>query len=386
MVAAPHPGAPTGCRPAVRWPSLEPGGPAAAGVRPRARPAALRRSASLIGFALVRVPVVPLTALVIPMVIANLVLGPRTLPVVRGASRSACWCVVAGAPPRAARRATHRRRRGRSSLIGLIILVSSFRRTWLGVAGVRGESMLVDLRDRIQRRRGCPRCRTAGTPRRCCARPAARRSPATSWSASRSPTAGACRSPWSTSPARASRPAPARCCSPAPSAGCSARCRRRASCRRQRLPAPPGLGRGLRHRRARAPWTCETGALRAALGRPPARACSCRRVGPLGGARGRGAGARADAGRRVHAWCTGPLDRGDALLLFTDGLVETPQRDISLGIDKLLGQGERLLREGFEQGAAPADRPARVAQRRPGAAAPAPALSGGCAASRAWSG
>ena len=48
---------------------------------------------------------------------------------------------------------------------------------------------------------------------------------------------------------------------------------------------------------------------------------------------------------------TGTLQRGDALLLFTDGLVETPERDISLGIDKLLGQGERLLNAGFEQGA-----------------------------------
>ena len=48
---------------------------------------------------------------------------------------------------------------------------------------------------------------------------------------------------------------------------------------------------------------------------------------------------------------TGTLVRGDALLLYTDGLVETPQRDISLGIDRLLGQGERMLREGFEHGA-----------------------------------
>jgi serine phosphatase RsbU (regulator of sigma subunit) len=48
---------------------------------------------------------------------------------------------------------------------------------------------------------------------------------------------------------------------------------------------------------------------------------------------------------------TGKLQRGDALLLYTDGLVETPQRDIALGIDKLLGQGERLLRAGFEKGA-----------------------------------
>jgi serine phosphatase RsbU (regulator of sigma subunit) len=43
--------------------------------------------------------------------------------------------------------------------------------------------------------------------------------------------------------------------------------------------------------------------------------------------------------------------RGDALLLFTDGLVETPHRDISLGIDKLLGQAEQQLRGGFEGGA-----------------------------------
>jgi hypothetical protein len=47
----------------------------------------------------------------------------------------------------------------------------------------------------------------------------------------------------------------------------------------------------------------------------------------------------------------GRLNHGDAMLMFTDGLVETPTRDISLGIDKLLGQGERLLRSGFEKGA-----------------------------------
>ena len=43
--------------------------------------------------------------------------------------------------------------------------------------------------------------------------------------------------------------------------------------------------------------------------------------------------------------------RGDGLLLFTDGLVETAERDISLGIDKLAGLGERLLRAGFDGGA-----------------------------------
>ena len=47
----------------------------------------------------------------------------------------------------------------------------------------------------------------------------------------------------------------------------------------------------------------------------------------------------------------GQLGHGDGLLLFTDGLVETAQRDISLGMDKLAGLGERLFQRGFEGGA-----------------------------------
>lgn len=47
----------------------------------------------------------------------------------------------------------------------------------------------------------------------------------------------------------------------------------------------------------------------------------------------------------------GTLDHGDALLLFTDGLVETTRRDIASGIDKLAGRAERLIRDGFEGGA-----------------------------------
>ena len=48
----------------------------------------------------------------------------------------------------------------------------------------------------------------------------------------------------------------------------------------------------------------------------------------------------------------GRLLRGDALLLYTDGLVETPGRDLGLGIDRLMGQAERLVqRGGFTGGA-----------------------------------
>jgi serine phosphatase RsbU (regulator of sigma subunit) len=47
----------------------------------------------------------------------------------------------------------------------------------------------------------------------------------------------------------------------------------------------------------------------------------------------------------------GVLRRGDALMLYTDGLVEAPGRDIDAGIDKLLGEAERLVTNGFRRGA-----------------------------------
>jgi hypothetical protein len=43
----------------------------------------------------------------------------------------------------------------------------------------------------------------------------------------------------------------------------------------------------------------------------------------------------------------GQLRPGDALLLYTDGLVEVPGRDLSVGIDRLLGEAERLVPGGF---------------------------------------
>ncbi|MEU8147967.1 PP2C family protein-serine/threonine phosphatase [Nonomuraea sp. NPDC048901] len=48
---------------------------------------------------------------------------------------------------------------------------------------------------------------------------------------------------------------------------------------------------------------------------------------------------------------SGTLRKGDALLLYTDGLIEQPGRDIDAGLDKLLGEAERLLPSGFRDGA-----------------------------------
>jgi Stage II sporulation protein E (SpoIIE) len=47
----------------------------------------------------------------------------------------------------------------------------------------------------------------------------------------------------------------------------------------------------------------------------------------------------------------GVLRPGDALMLYTDGLVEIPGRDIDAGIDRLLGEADHLVTTGFDAGA-----------------------------------
>ncbi len=53
-----------------------------------------------------------------------------------------------------------------------------------------------------------------------------------------------------------------------------------------------------------------------------------------------------------YAAVTGTLDRGDALLMYTDGLIEIPGRDLAYGIDKLVGEAERAVGNSFHGGAA----------------------------------
>lgn len=47
----------------------------------------------------------------------------------------------------------------------------------------------------------------------------------------------------------------------------------------------------------------------------------------------------------------GVVDPGDAVLLYTDGMVERHDQDLDRGIDRLLGQSERLLPGRMDQGA-----------------------------------
>jgi serine phosphatase RsbU (regulator of sigma subunit) len=48
----------------------------------------------------------------------------------------------------------------------------------------------------------------------------------------------------------------------------------------------------------------------------------------------------------------GMLRPGDALMLYTNGLVEVPGQDIDDGTDRLLGEADRLATTGFRAGAA----------------------------------
>lgn len=95
----------------------------------------------------------PLTALLIPLTIGSVVIGPRRLPWFVILVLAVLTLAVTQQPditPRVAAGIVV------IFLVGLIIMLASFRRTPLGVGGMQGESMLVDLRDRILRQGRLP--------------------------------------------------------------------------------------------------------------------------------------------------------------------------------------------------------------------------------------
>ncbi len=97
--------------------------------------------------------VVPQTSLFLPIVLASLWLGPRTLPWFVLFCLVCVLVLVAELPeitPVVVVRVVI------TFAIALLLIVTSFRRSKLGVAGPRGESMFVDLRDRIVRQGAIP--------------------------------------------------------------------------------------------------------------------------------------------------------------------------------------------------------------------------------------
>jgi hypothetical protein len=306
--------------------------------------------ALLLGAAMAAWPsVVPVSVVLIPAVLANIMLGPRTLPWFIVFVLSVVVAVVTAGQQR---QVTTLRVTGVvvAFVVGLIILVSSFRRSRLGVAGARGESMLVDLRDRIT-----SQARIPDLPDDWYCEAAMR-------SAGGSSFAG------DFMVAAKSRD------------GCQLEVAvvdvsgkgEQAGTRSLLLSGAFGgllaalpAGRFLPAANdylLRQDWsegfaTAVHLSLDLVTGRFELRSAGHPPAVQLHAGSGRWGvhetdgpvlGLMRDAEFSV---VTGALQRGDALLMFTDGLVETPQRDIRQGIDKLLGQGERLLRVGFEHGA-----------------------------------
>src|SRR5690349_16285240 len=89
----------------------------------------------------------PIVMIVLPMLLGSLLLGPRQLPWFVLFTLALLLTSLARQP-----QITPRLLWSVAVLFvaGLIILVTSYRRTRLGVGGAQGEAMLVDLRDRIQ--------------------------------------------------------------------------------------------------------------------------------------------------------------------------------------------------------------------------------------------
>ena len=108
---------------------------------------ALAAVAGLLTLAVAMYPMqVPLSVLMLPLLLGSLMLGPRALP----------WFVVFVMVMLTVAVANQDKIDWRVAvstvvlfLMGFVVLVTSFQRSSLGVAGARGESMLVDLRDRI---------------------------------------------------------------------------------------------------------------------------------------------------------------------------------------------------------------------------------------------
>jgi len=289
----------------------------------------------------------PFSALVLPLLLGSLLLGPRHLP----------WFVVfvlVLVVLVQTQQATTSPRTVAAVIVlfaaGLIILVMSFRRSRLGVAGAQGESMLVDLRDRILSQSFIP-----DLPHGFHAESALR-------SAGGTPFAGdfivAARPP------DTSRLEVAVVDVSGKGEGAGTRALLLSGAIGGLIGAlpPSEFLQAANGYLLRQDWEegfatavhvsldVETGRFEVRnAGHPPA----AHRVAGSGrwlllSDPGPALGLLEGVGFPV---VSGELRSGDALMVYTDGMVETREKDIALGTDRMLGQSDQLLRGSFEGGA-----------------------------------
>lgn len=291
---------------------------------------------------------VPLTALVIPLLLGSLLLGPRQLP----------WFVVfvlVALMVALTRQTTVTPRTVAAVAIvfvlSFIILLTSFRRSRLGVAGVLGESMLVDLRDRILSQGGIP------------ALPAGWSAETALRSAGGTPFAGDFIV--ATRPGDGDRLEVAVVDVSGKGEQAGTRALLLSGAFGGLLTALPAAGflPAANDYLLRQDWpegfaTAIHLSLDLATGHYEVRSAGHPPAVRLAAGSGRWSVLETEgpilgliAGADFPC-AAGQLRPGDALLLYTDGMVETRSRDIALGIDRMVGQAERLLRGHFEGGAA----------------------------------
>ncbi len=289
----------------------------------------------------------PMTTLIIPLLLGSLLLGPRQLPWYVVFVMVMLMLAIARQPSVTARTVLAI---AILYVLCFIVLVTSFRRSRLGVAGMQGESMLVDLRDRILNQGGIP-----PLPPEWMAESALR-------SAGGTPFAGDFIVSTLSGDGRRLQIVVVDVSGKGEQAGTRALLLSgafggllAALPTADFLPAANDylLRQGWEEGFATAvhlSLDVETGSFEVrTAGHPPAAQLDAGSgrwqvhevEGPV-------LGLIEDATFDVAA---GTLRRGDALLLYTDGMVETPRRDIGLGIDRMLGQAERLLRGDLSGGA-----------------------------------
>ncbi|CAN5480329.1 PP2C family protein-serine/threonine phosphatase [soil metagenome] len=286
---------------------------------------------------------VPFASLVIPVVLGSILLGPRTLP----------WFVIfvmLMLTIALANQESITRRTIAAAVVqfvvGLIVLLASFRRSRLGVAGLRGESMFVDLRDRILNQGGIPQL-----PDGWAVESALHSAGGTAFAGDFVVASRAI-------DGRSLQVVVVDVSGKGEEAGTRALLLSGAfGGLLGALPADRFLPAANDYL-LRQDWDegfataihlwldLESGDFEVrAAGHPPAahrlagagRWTVLRTDGPV-------LGLIEDA---TFTCVSGRLGRGDAVLLYTDGMVEEPRRDIDLGIDRMLGEAESLLRGSF---------------------------------------